>query len=75
MSRTTRTPRPRFLVTLEAPPTPGDPDGTRRLRRWLKQSWRGYTLRCVSIAPIGGKPGTDQTHKVIPSTNPTNPLD
>jgi len=38
-----------YIITLRAPATPDDPDGIQRLRRWLKRSWRAYSLRCISI--------------------------
>ncbi len=35
----------------------GDPaDFWPRLRRWLKSGWRGYQIRCVSVAPAPPPP-------------------
>jgi hypothetical protein len=49
-------PKPRFTVTLEAPPTADDPDGVRRLRRFLKRAWRDWGLRCVDLGYAPTKP-------------------
>jgi len=55
-SATSNQPATRYIITLEAPVTPDDPDGIQRLKRWLKRSWRDYALRCVSIGLAVTKP-------------------
>jgi len=44
----------RIELIIELPETVGDePDGLRRLRKFLKALLRIYRIRCVSVGPCG----------------------
>lgn len=46
------TPRPAYVVTVEAlPDRDGGPPAMLRLRSWLKSGLRAHRLRCVRIEP------------------------
>ncbi len=41
----------RYIITLDTTPSHKVPYGKRRLRMMLKTLWRGWQMRCVSVAP------------------------
>ncbi len=80
MARQTTTPRRTFTVTLQAAGTGADADGWQAFRRWLKASWRIYSLKCISLAtdpPLAPLPlpgGASAAEQAVAPDEPTQSM-